>query len=200
MTLGVLRPAGSLPARVYWVRRFVVLAAVLAVVLIVAWIVPFVVGKVGDLFSGAQSAAPGATTTTPAAEVGPQPCATDALGLTLAADAASYPAGALPTLSVTLVNNGPAGCVVDAGEAQREIVITSGTDRIWSSRDCATGVALTRELLLAPGAPDATTVQWQRTRSAAGCPGDHPAALKGTYSATLTLAGASSPPVVFVLE
>jgi hypothetical protein len=182
MTLGVLRPAGSLPARVYWVRRFVVLAAVLAVVLIVAWIVPFVVGKVG------------------AAPVGPQPCAAGALGLTLAADAASYPAGALPTLSVTIVNNGPTECVVDAGEAQREIVITSGTDRIWSSRDCATGVALTRELLLAPGAPDATTVQWQRTRSAAGCPGDHPAALKGTYSATLTLAGASSPPVVFVLE
>lgn len=200
MTLGVLRPAGSLPARVYWVRRFVVLAAVVAVVLIAAWIVPFVAGKAGDLFSGARSATPGPTPTTPAAEVGPQPCATDALGVTLAADAASYPAGALPTLSVTLVNNGPAGCVVDAGEAQREIVITSGTDRIWSSRDCATGDALTRELLLAPGAPDATTVQWQRTRSAAGCSGDQPAALKGTYSATLTLAGVNSQPVGFVLE
>jgi hypothetical protein len=199
MTLGVLRPAGSQPARVYWVRRLVVLAAVVAVVLVAVWVVPFVAGKVGDLFSGAKGAAAGPTTTTSAAPVGPQPCAADALGLTLAADAASYPARALPTLTVTLVNKGPAGCVVDAGEAQREIVIMSGTDRIWSSRDCATGAALTRELLLAPGAPDATTVQWQRTRSAAGCPAGQPAALKGTYSATLTLAGASSQPVVFVL-
>ncbi|PVU83221.1 hypothetical protein DDP54_09705 [Cellulomonas sp. WB94] len=198
--MGVLRPEGSLPARVYWVRRLVVLAAIIAVVLIAAWAVPFVVGKVGDLFSGATDAAPGPTTTTSAAAVGPQPCAAEALGLTLAADGASYAASALPTFTVTLVNNGADGCVVDAGDAQREIVIMSGTDRIWSSRDCASGDALTRELLLAPGAPDATTVQWQRTRSAAGCPGDQPAALKGTYSATLTLAGVTSQPAVFVLE
>jgi hypothetical protein len=195
----MLRPAGSLPPRVYWVRRFVVLAAVVAVVLVAVRVVPFVAGKVGDLFSGAQGAASAPTTTTSAAAVGPQPCAAEALGLILAADAASYPASALPTLTVTLVNNGPASCVVDAGEAQREIVIMSGTDRIWSSRDCASGDALTRELLLAPGAPDTTTVQWQRMRSAAGCPGGQPAALKGTYSAALTLAGVSSQPAVFVL-
>ncbi|MGV8979163.1 MAG: hypothetical protein ACOH17_14075 [Cellulomonas sp.] len=194
----MLRPAGSLPARVYWVRRLVVLAAVVAVVLVVVWAVPFVAGKVGDVLSGTKGAASAPATTSTTA-VGPQPCAGDVLGLTLAADAASYPASALPTLTVTLVNKGPASCVVDAGEAQREIVIMSGTDRIWSSRDCAAGAALTRELLLAPGTPDATTVQWQRTRSAAGCPGGQPAALKGTYSATLMLAGVSSPPVVFVL-
>jgi len=199
MTLGVLRPAGSLPARVYWVRRLVVLAAVVAVVMVAVWVVPFVAGKVGDLFSSTTSAAPGPTTTS-APPVGPQPCAAEALGLTLAADGASYAPSALPTFTVTLVNNGPAGCVVDAGEAQREIVIMSGSDRIWSSRDCASGDALTRELLLAPAAPDATTVQWQRTRSAAGCPGGQPKALKGTYSATLTLAGVSSQPAVFVLE
>ena len=197
--MGVLRPAGSLSARVYWVRRFVVLAAVVAVVLVAVWVVPFVAGKVGDLFSGAKGAASAPTTTSPAAG-GPKPCAVDALGLALAADGASYPASALPTLTVTLVNKGPASCVVDAGEAQREIVIMSGTDRIWSSRDCAAGAALTRELLLVPGAPDATTVQWQRTRSAAGCPAGKPAALKGTYSATLTLAGVSSQAAVFVLQ
>ena len=197
--MGVLRPAGSLPARVYWVRRVVVLVAVVAVVLVAVWVVPFVAGKVGDLFSGAKGAASAPTTTTSAAAVGPQPCAAEALGLTLAADGASYPASALPTLTVTLVNNGLASCVVDAGDAQREIVIMSGTDRIWSSRDCAAGTALTRELLLARGAPDTTTVQWQRKRSAAGCPAGQPAALKGTYSATLTLAGVSSQAAVFVL-
>ncbi|HZL03759.1 MAG TPA: hypothetical protein VFC48_11615, partial [Cellulomonas sp.] len=71
MTLGVLRPAGSLPARVYWVRRFVVLAAVVAVVLIAAWIVPFVAGKAGDLFSGARSATPGPTSAAGVVGVGP---------------------------------------------------------------------------------------------------------------------------------
>ena len=84
---------------------------------------------------------------------------------TVAPPAAAAATPVVPqALTVTLVNNGLASCVVDAGEAQREIVIMSGTDRIWSSRDCAAGTALTRELLLARGAPDTTTVQWQRKR------------------------------------
>ena len=90
--MGVLRPEGSLPARVYWVRRLVVLAAVVAVVLIAAWAVPFVAGKAGDLFSGAKGAAPAPTTTTSAA-VGPQPCAPASLGLTLAAVLGKLAAG-----------------------------------------------------------------------------------------------------------
>jgi hypothetical protein len=196
-----------MPARVYWMRRLVVLTALAVVVAVVVLLVRLFGGAAGSVHAGAAATARPRPTTSTAPSTTPSPtssapraCAAGSLKLTLTADAASYPRGALPTFTVTIVDAGPTACLVDAGDAQREIVIASGADRIWSSRDCASPAAQSRRLLLAPGAPDATQVQWPRTRSAAGCPGGQPAALKGTYSAVLTLAGASSQPVALVLQ
>jgi hypothetical protein len=201
--MGVLRPAGPLPARVYWFRRFVVVGIPLVIVAVVVWVL---LGR-GDGASPDDTAQEPGTSETPAGDgtttdetTGPEACAVEALGLTLTADAASYAPGALPTLTVSLVNNGTVDCLVDAGEAQREILIVSGEDRIWSTRDCAAEDTLARELLLVPGTPDVTTVQWARVRSAVGCPTDEVDAQPGTYSATLSLAGVTPPPAVFVLE
>lgn len=209
--VGVLRPAGPMPARVYWMRRLVVLGAVAVVVALGVVLVRLVGGGPGSSSVGAARTLPpspsASPTTSRAASTTPSPtsgvppaCEAASLGLTLEADAASYPRAKLPTFTVTLVNTGPVPCLVDAGDAQREIVVTSGADRIWSSRDCAGPATRSRRLLLVPGTPDKTQVQWSRTRSAAGCPGNQPAALKGTYSAVLTLAGASSQPVALVLQ
>ncbi|WP_448058974.1 hypothetical protein [Cellulomonas hominis] len=198
--MGVVRPTGSLPPRVYWVRRLLVLVLLAAVVLGVVLIARALTGG-GDGTADPEPEAPApSTSTTTEAEdpAGPQACAVDQLGVTLAADAASYPGGALPTFTLTLVNNGTDPCLVDAGDAQRDLRITSGSDAIWASQDCAAGESL--ELLLAAGQSDERQVQWSRTRSAAGCPDGQAAALPGTYQATLTLAGASAAPVVFVLE
>lgn len=204
--MGVLRPAGPLPARVYWFRRLVVVGIPLLLVVLVVWLLA---GRGGadpaaqdDAGQQQQDGAPATDTTEPAEEetARTKACPPEALGLTLAADGASYASGALPTLTVTLTNTGTVDCLVDAGEAQREIVIMSGEDRIWSSRDCAGADVQSRELLLSPGTPDVSSVQWQRVRSAVGCPGDQPAAQPGTYSATLTLGTLAPPPAVFVLE
>ncbi|QZN87646.1 hypothetical protein K5O09_15215 [Cellulomonas sp. C5510] len=198
--MGVLRPAGSLPARVYWTRRLVVLLALAAVVVLVVVGARAILGPDDD-----PAPAPDPASTTGAAGDGTEPsapgtpaCAPADLGLQLVADATSYPAGALPTFTVRLVNDGGAACLVDAGEAQRQILITSGSDRIWASTDCASDEPL--KLLLAPGEPDERQVQWDRNRSVEGCAGDQPAAQPGTYQAVLTLAGVSTEPVVFGLE
>lgn len=198
--MGVLRPEGSLPARVYWTRRLVVLLALAAVVVLVVVGARALLGGEDD-----PAAAPGPGSSTGTSGEGTEPttpgtpaCEPADLGLELVADATSYPAGALPTFTVRLVNDGEAACLVDAGEAQRQILITSGSDRIWASTDCASDEAL--QLLLAPGEPDERQVQWDRNRSAEGCAGDQPAAQPGTYQAVLTLAGVSTAPVVFGLE
>lgn len=204
--MGVLRPAGPLPARVYWFRRLVVVGIPLLLVVVVVWVL---VGRGGGApEDGAatdpgQDAAPATDTDEPAEDDTPgiEACDPANLALTLAADGTSYAAGALPTFTVTLSNEGTAPCLIDVGEAQRELVITSGSDRIWSSRDCAAPEAQVREILLSPGTPDVDgALQWARVRSAQGCPADQAAAQPGTYSAALTLGSLAPEPVVFVLE
>jgi hypothetical protein len=191
------RPGGRLPARVYWVRRFVVLGLPLLLIALVVWLVAGR-GSSGDTPAAATVET---TSSTPTPSQTPGNCAPGQLALSLTAAAESFPAGVSPTFTVTITNTGTTPCLVDAGEAQREIVITSGTDRVWSNRDCVAGGTETRTLLLSPGADgaDAQQLAWNRIRSAAGCPDGLPAPGAGTYSAAFTLAGASAPPVVFGL-
>ncbi len=194
------------PARVFWVRRLVVLGIpLLVVVLLIVWLT----GRGGD-----GEATPAALTTTSAAPVvaPPAPSATatkepggisdcDASTLTLAmtATAETFGAGQDPAFDVTITNTGSEPCLVDAGEASREIVITSGDDRVWSNRDCIVAGTESRDLLLPGGGADATQLAWNRVRSAPGCPPDLPAPGAGTYSAQLTLAGVAAAPAVFGL-
>ncbi len=196
--MGVLRPEGSLPPRVYWVRRAVVLAALLAVVVLAVMGVRALTG--GDATAADPTPSAGAEAPAPeeTQDAGTPACAPDALAVEMSADATSYPAGALPTFTVRLTNTGGTACLVDAGDAQRQILITSGSDRIWASTDCPSGEPL--QLLLAPDQTDERQVQWDRNRSAEGCAPDQAAAQPGTYQAVLTLAGATAEPVVFGLE
>lgn len=190
-----------LPARVYWVRRFVVLGIPLIIIAVVVWLF---VGR----DPGEDPAGQGGTTT----EVEPEPtqtstdsdgvadCAPAVVALAMTADATSFAPGVSATFTVSVTNTGAEPCLVDAGEAQREIVITSGSDRVWSSRDCIAPGTETRTLLLAGGQTDTTPFAWNRIRSAEGCPPDLPVPGAGTYSAQLNLAGVSAPASVFGLD
>ncbi|HEY0215078.1 MAG TPA: hypothetical protein VGC57_01655, partial [Cellulomonas sp.] len=179
----------------YWVRRVVVLVALVAVVALVVVGLKALTGGGGDAAetpTGGQSTAPATDPETTAADQGTPACDAATLGVTLAADATSYPSGALPVFTVTLVNNGADACLVDAGDAQRSLSITSGSDRIWVSTDCVAADAAPLQLLLGSGQSDERQVQWDRNRSAEGCPADQEAARPGTYQAVLTLAGVTT--------
>ncbi|GIG23509.1 hypothetical protein Cch01nite_42330 [Cellulomonas chitinilytica] len=197
------RPGGRLPARVYWVRRFVVLGIPLLLVVLVVWLVAGR-GSGADTPAAASdttSTAPTASQTPTSTTGGILACTPDHLALTVAAAAESFPAGVNPAFTVTIANTGSEPCLVDAGEAQRQIVITSGEDRVWSNQDCVATGTETRSLLLSPGpdGADAQQLAWNRVRSAAGCPDGLPAPGAGTYSIAFGVAGAAAPPVVFGL-
>ncbi len=214
----VLHPVGPRSSRVYWVRRLVVVLAVLALVAL-----GVVVGRAltnGDAHAGADAnsesedataddasdgaAEPGATDQDAAGQEdgvdgsGPTACDAATITLTLTADQQSYSAGQKPVFTVTITNTSSASCTIDAGEANREILITSGNDRIWSSTDCPSEPT-ERNLLLPAGGRDESAVTWQQVRSAPECPGDLSAPRPGTYQATATVAGVSSTAVVFQL-
>jgi hypothetical protein len=215
--VGVVRPSGPLPARVYWVRRTIVLGLPLLVVALVVWVL---VGRGaagasadGELPPASETSPAGTDATTPAGDEGadageeqddassdqPANCAPEVLALAITATAESFPAGVSPTFAVSITNTGSEPCLVDAGEAQREVVITSGVDRVWSSRDCVAAGTEERTLLLGGGVVDETPLAWNRERSAQGCPAGQPEPGAGTYSAAFTLAGATATPAVFGL-
>ena len=189
-----------LPARVYWVRRFVVLGIPLIIIAVVVW---FFVGRdSGEDPTGQETTSAPVETEPSETETdtdGVADCAPAALALAMTADATSFAPGVSATFTVAVTNTGEEPCLVDAGEAQREIVITSGSDRVWSNRDCIAPGTETRTLLLAGGQTDTTPFAWNRIRSAEGCPPDLPAPGAGTYSAQLNLAGVSAPAAVFGL-
>lgn len=188
-----------LPARVYWVRRLVVLGIPLLLVAVVVWLVA---GRGSD-----DDPAPDAETTSTPPATDPTPsetpalasCAPAGLALAMTPDAVSFAAGVSATFTVSITNTSAEACLVDAGEVQREIVITSGSDRVWSNRDCVAAGTEKRTLLLPAGGNDTTPFAWNRIRSAEGCPQGLPAPGAGTYSAQLNLAGASAAPAVFGL-
>ncbi|HUR13381.1 MAG TPA: hypothetical protein VM097_02685 [Mycobacteriales bacterium] len=181
----VLHPVGPLPASTYWRRRLVLLAGIVVLLLLVK-------SCAGDdptprpRDSG--SPAPSVTATTgpsprpsPTRAAGPVTCGDRALGLTAAAVPSTAPAGSSVRFTVTVTNTSKAACRRDLGGGALEVLVYSGTDRIWSSDDCGTDTSVSVQRLQ-PGGSLESTVSWSGKRSARGCPASHPEARPGTYT------------------
>lgn len=189
------RPVGPEPAQTYWLRRAVLVAAALLVVLLLAQLLGG-----GDDDRLAQSPAdataspsveplptPGASASTdpsatpdPSASASAEPCDETALSIEAGAADESYAVGEQPKLELRITNSGPAPCSRDLGQAQVELQVVSGDDRIWSSDDCASG-GEAEVTVLQPGQAETSTVTWPGTRSEPGCQGDDEPADAGTY-------------------
>jgi hypothetical protein len=83
-------------------------------------------------------------------------------------DAQVYAPGQNPLLEMKVTNGGTVPCEVNLGTSQMEYVITSGSDRIFSSKDCQDG-SDDLSKTIAPGASETANFPWQRNRSAPGC-------------------------------
>src|SRR5665648_246700 len=193
----VLRPAGPEPAQVYWTRRLLVLAGLILVVVLIWSVLSGLGGGNGDAEGTTQdgAAADGVTQETPATDApAARTCAS------LVTTRVRSAAGAQPVFTVVITNTSDSSCAVDAGEASRELLVTSGSDRIWSSLDCVAADAAERVLLLpAGGSDDPVSVTWPRIRSNATCGEGLPALRPGTYHVVAKLVGAASEPAVFDL-
>jgi hypothetical protein len=159
-------PVGPQPPTVYWRRRLVVGLGLLAVIVVIVLIIVRPGGGApGPDPSGSPSAAsPGPSESPEAGDE--EACDPAVVQIVAVTDATTYPAEATPQVSMTITNVGAVPCTFDAGTGAQEYVITSGSDRIWSSRDCQT--ASTEDVrVLEPGVELSTTpFPWDRTRSA----------------------------------
>ena len=193
----LLHPRGPLEPGVYWRRRAITLVvAVLAILLLARACgggdAPDRLGADGDTSpspspSASKSAAtsasakPSVAATSAAPSRSPGgPCAATDLRVVATTNKATYSGGERPVLQLEVRNIGPVACVRDLGQAARELRVTSGNDRIWSSDDCAPG-GDADVVTLAPGKAEVSTVTWSGTRSRPGCEGDEERATAGTY-------------------
>lgn len=129
-------------------------------------------------------------------------CTSGDIVVTAVTDKSSYGGDEKPQLSIGLVNNGDAACVMNVGTATQSFTIASGTDTWWRSTDCQTEPS-DQIVQLEPGqsVTSVTPLTWDRTRSSVGsCEGDRPNALPGYYNMTVSIGGIDSEPAQFRLR
>ncbi|MDQ0729921.1 hypothetical protein [Arthrobacter sp. B1I2] len=207
-------------AAVYRRRRLVVGGALLLViVLVVSGFALAAAFKGGSQQasstqpSSTDAAAPSASATpsasapaTPSATPSPTASATPSCNQNLVTVSAStdkpaYGPGENPMFSLKVTNGGTVACEVNIGTSQMEFLVTSGSDRIFSSKDCQ---ASSEDLVkvIAPGASETANFPWSRNRSAEGCKAVAAAPGGGGayYIFTAKLGSRASPKAVFQLN
>lgn len=136
------------------------------------------------------------STGTPAAAA----CAVSQISVTAATDAAVYPAGKEPVLSLQVKNTGQADCVLNVGTSAQEFIVANAAGQVFDSQDCQLNAA-DKSMTLTPGTSETANFVWKRNRTAAGCPspgGEPPAA--GQYTLEVKLGQLASPTVAFELQ
>ena len=150
------------------------------------------------------AAGPG-TSATPSASPSASPegngCEQNLVTVTAATDKPAYAAGENPLLTLKVTNGNRVPCEVNMGTSQMEFLVTSGSDRIFSSTDCqADSTDLVKTI--APGQSETANFPWQRNRTVQGCAriDAEPGAGGAYYVFTARLANKTSPKAVFQLH
>ncbi|HEY0258965.1 MAG TPA: hypothetical protein VGC18_03860 [Lacisediminihabitans sp.] len=158
-------PVGPQPPKVYWRRRLIVGLGVIAVIVIVILIIVRPgSGSTGSDPKSAPSQSSTPKASTPADAAGTA-CVPAHLKLEAVTDKATYAAAEQPQISMKITNTGSAPCTINLGSTQQELIITSGSEQIWDSKDCQTGAVDAQTTLKPNVAVPTTAIPWDRTRS-----------------------------------
>jgi hypothetical protein len=196
---------GSDSTEAYWRRRAIALGGVLTLAGLVAWACAGGGEQPAErrsVHNAAALSSPGAqppptvvptatvtvTTKTTVRPIAPKKagdaCEPRDIVVGLTATKTTYTGKDLPRFRLTAVNTGQRACTFGLGPKELEVRISSGTDRLWTTAQCARGSGSSIQLLRR-GVPYLTTVVWDRKRSSRGCPSRRPAARPGVYVATV---------------
>ncbi|MET3143252.1 UNVERIFIED_ORG: hypothetical protein ABIB19_002915 [Arthrobacter sp. UYEF10] len=125
-------------------------------------------------------------------------CSQNLVTVSASTDKAAYGPDENPLLTLKVTNGGTMPCEVNIGTSQMEFLVTSGADRIFSSKDCQ---AKSEDLMktIAPGASETANFPWARNRTLEGCSPIEakPGAGGSYYIFTAKLGSRASPKAVF---
>jgi hypothetical protein len=180
-------PTGPQPPSVYWRRRAMVALGLVVVVIVIVLIVvrpgsgaaepgaaatstpPAAAEETPEASAPTTGAAPAADATAPATDApaagDDATCAAGVVDLVPITDAATYASTQLPQISMSITNTGSVDCSLNLGSSQQALVVTSGQEQWWSSKDCQ--VNPTDQVVTIQAGQTLTTpaIAWDRTRS-----------------------------------
>jgi hypothetical protein len=204
----LLHPVGAKPGWVYWARRAGIVAALIAVIVIVvvAFRPPDATNvnavPAGSPTVSQPAASTPAATETPSVTASPTPtgplaCDQTNSGLSLAGYQ-KVKQDAKQSFKVGVKNTGGQPCVLDLTASNFSLSVTSGTDRIWSTADCAKWVPAKKQTLKAQQSYE-FSIDWGVARSAAGCKDVKGKLNPGTYVAQAVFADSVKSRQVFLV-
>ncbi|MCU1402735.1 MAG: hypothetical protein JWM70_1059 [Microbacteriaceae bacterium] len=158
-------PVGPQSSKVYWRRRILVGLGALAVIVIIV----LIVSRPGSGATGKNPVNTPTTSVTPSAAAAAgkasDACAPANITLEAVTDQTSYAAGVNPKIAMKITNTGAGSCTINLGSTQQELIITSGTETIWDSKDCQTAAVDTPTVMTAGQSLTTPSIPWDRTRS-----------------------------------
>jgi hypothetical protein len=212
-----MNPIGPEPPMVYWIRRIAIVVVVITLLVALWWLIGALRGGGGSKSSsgpsasaqpsaGASVAPNGSSQPSAGASAAPTPskspvtqCPDSSIKVEATTDAATYPVGSTPKLTLTITNTGDTACKRDVGPKANSLEITSGGYHVWSSDDCNASNK-SKVIKMQPGDKVASSITWDGHLSQKGCPnGKGPAAKVGRYALTGKNGGVSSTPTPFGL-
>src|SRR5689334_4899748 len=223
--MGTTLTRGPLPARVYWVRRSIMLL----LVLVLAWTMTHVFGgdpqptpkaKQSAASTKASTSRPTAEATGPITTFGPQvvggrknkkqkqkvqPVEVQPEGPCVDDDVVSEPsvghayAGRDVTLRFKLHTIRSAACTWRVSPTTVTAKITSGTDNIWNTVECPSAIA-DQDVVLRRSEWTKVTFTWPARRSDQGCTKNTAWAMPGWYHLSVSALGGEPQDVQFELK
>jgi hypothetical protein len=217
-SMGETPPQETARAAVYWRRRMLVLIVSMSVLAGITWSAAIVVGAVGRASRAggghpglaAQASPPVSSTAASsgvrgnvAADSGAavpvgRSCPVADVVVTLSATQASYSAWQQPQFAVDVVSSASYPCSFDIGAGHVLLQISAGTAHVWTSADCAEGLA-SQPTTLQRSVPAVVPMTWDEQYSSVGCPVPGRAASAGSYTASATDGSATSNDVAFTI-
>jgi hypothetical protein len=207
----VMHPVGSKPPNIYWRRRVAALVVLLLVVLLLTWAVRAVAGLFAPdpapaaapadkpPATAAPVADPSASASLPPSAAPTPACDATSLKVEAVSDSRTYKLGSSAQIGMTITNTGTGPCSMDAGSAALELVISSGSDRVWSSDDCQT-TGESRPTVIEPNGVLESKVAWNLERSSQGCGTDLSALKAGTYQLVARAGDLKSTPLSLTIQ
>ena len=155
-------PVGPQPPQVYWRRRLLLGLGLVAVIVVVILIIvrPGSGAPAEPKSSSSSSPKPSETAAADGAA-----CLPSNLVLTAVTDKESYAPGEQPQIGLSLKNTGSQSCSINMGSTVQQLIILSGEEKYWDSKDCQSAPVDSEQVLKAGETLSTPTIPWDRTRS-----------------------------------